>query len=537
MIRKVRPGASGRLTVLRESRESADDGKADVIESRALFAALRSRQRRSYLFGWRAARLLTARLDVLTRPFASSLLVRAVSRGPAWLEDESGRHISITAGLLLRLGLRAALDWLSTPLLLRHVRQDVGRLSRSRPAPLTTGGAVVHLRTDLLFGLTSGGSVGHLAGVLNQLERVAGKPPVFLTTDLIPTVDESIETHLLNTGPRFREFPELLAIASNRAMLAQATSLVRRRSVAFVYQRYSADNYVGLALARRLRVPLVLEYNGSNVWVNRNWGTGPMHHEALAERIELLDLRAADLVVVVSDPLLEELVGRGVPADRVLVNPNGVDPDRYSPDADGSLVRERLGLGDRLVIGFIGTFGPWHGAEVLADAFVKLRDRDRGLPGQFRLLMIGDGATVQETRRRIERGGAAGATVFAGRTTQADGPAYLAACDILVSPHVPNSDGSRFFGSPTKLFEYMAMGKPIVASNLEQIGEVLEHDRTAWLVPPADADALADALRLLLDDPELRRRLGAAAREDAVRKHTWHEHTRRIVEALRERTA
>jgi glycosyltransferase involved in cell wall biosynthesis len=80
----------------------------------------------------------------------------------------------------------------------------------------------------------------------------------------------------------------------------------------------------------------------------------------------------------------------------------------------------------------------------------------------------------------------------------------------------------------------MAMGKGIVASNLEQIGTVLEHDRTAWLVEPGDVGDLAGGLRLLLDDTDRRTRLGAAARDEAVAKYTWREHTRRIVDRVRQ---
>jgi glycosyltransferase involved in cell wall biosynthesis len=149
--------------------------------------------------------------------------------------------------------------------------------------------------------------------------------------------------------------------------------------------------------------------------------------------------------------------------------------------------------------------------------------------------MIGDGPMLEETRRNLAEGRATAGTIFAGRTLQADGAAHLAACDILVSPHVPNPDGTPFFGSPTKLFEYMAMGKPIVASDLDQIGEVLEHDRTAWLVAPGDPDALAIGIETLVDDRERGARLGAAARDRAVDEHTWRAHVERILEALRAR--
>ena len=173
----------------------------------------------------------------------------------------------------------------------------------------------------------------------------------------------------------------------------------------------------------------------------------------------------------------DEVVSRGVDATRVLVNPNGVDPDRYSPAVDGAAVRAKYGLQNAIVVGFIGTFGPWHGAEMLARAFVALARGDPSLAQAVRLLMIGDGATMPEVRRILSEGGALESTVFTGLVPQEDGASYLAACDVLVSPHVPNPDGTPFFGSPTKLFEYMAMGKGIVASNLDQIGEVLEDGR------------------------------------------------------------
>jgi len=280
-----------------------------------------------------------------------------------------------------------------------------------------------------------------------------------------------------------------------------------------------------------LGVPLVVEYNGSEIWMSRHWGRR-LAHEKLSERIELLNLRAADLVVVVSAAMKDEVVARGVQKDRVLVNPNGVDANRYSPDVDGSVIRARYGLEDRVAVGFIGTFGPWHGAESLARAYVKLKASHPELADRMRLVMIGDGATLDAVRRILAEGRAAESTVFTGLIPQQEGPVYLAACDVLVSPHVPNPDGTPFFGSPTKLFEYMAMGKGIVASNLDQIGEVLEHEKTALLVPPGDVDALAAAIARLVEDRALRECLGIEARQAALERHTWREHVRRTIEQL-----
>jgi glycosyltransferase involved in cell wall biosynthesis len=305
------------------------------------------------------------------------------------------------------------------------------------------------------------------------------------------------------------------------------------RKLAFVYQRYSLNNFAGLKISRRYGVPFVLEYNGSEVWMGRHWSR-PLRYERLSERIEHLNLLTADLIVVVSRAMRDEIVARGVSPAVVLANPNGVDQNRFRPDIDGAAVRSRYVLDGFIVVGFIGTFGPWHGAEVLAHAFVKLLNNRPELTGAVRLLMIGDGATMPAVRRIIAEGDAIGSTVFTGLVAQEDGPAHLAACDLLASPHVGNPDGTPFFGSPTKLFEYMAMGKAIVASDLEQIGEVLEHGRTGWLVSPGDVEALADGLERLIGDRGLRDALGSAARSEALARYTWREHTRRTIDRLHE---
>ena len=112
-------------------------------------------------------------------------------------------------------------------------------------------------------------------------------------------------------------------------------------------------------------------------------------------------------------------------------------------------------------------------------------------------------------------------------------PALLDACDILVSPHVPLDAGAEFFGSPTKLFEYMAMGRGIVASRLGQIGEVLQHEETALLVDPGNVEQLTGAILRLTTSPQLRERLGAAARRTAVERHTWKHNAQRVIDAYR----
>lgn len=121
-------------------------------------------------------------------------------------------------------------------------------------------------------------------------------------------------------------------------------------------------------------------------------------------------------------------------------------------------------------------------------------------------------------RSRLERQGALAATHFAGLVSRTEAARYMAAADVLVSPH---ANVHRFIGSPIKLFEYMAAGKAIVASRVAQIEQVLRDGETALLVEPENSQAMADALERLCADPELRLRLGQAARQEARERHSW----------------
>lgn len=502
-------------------------------------AWLRSGALLRHLFRYSEAELATHRVDHVSKPFPTALLLRILARGRCSFSGDSGERVEIGPLELVRYFLRHVGELVRIPLLLAAARRQVAGLARRAdavPLPaLDLARPPLYVRGELQFGMRAGGSVGHIAGVLNNLERFAFRP-VFVTSDRIPTVNADIETHVVAPLSDFCGHEEIPAIHFNGRLVREARSALAGRQVSFVYQRCGLFSFSGLELALELGAPFVLEYNGSEVWSARHWGR-PLRNERLARRIETLLLEKAALVTVVSRPLRDELLRRGIGEDRILVNPNGVDPERYSPAVDGGGVRRRHGLEGRRVVGFIGTFGRWHGAEVLAEAFGRLLTRRQEWRQDVRLLLIGDGLTRSEVEAAALRHGARDQLVLTGLVPQEEGPSHLAACDVLVSPQVRNPDGTPFFGSPTKVFEYMAMGKGIVASNLDQMGEVLAHEETALLVEPGDVEGLTSAIERLLSDEPLARRLGDAARRSVLARHTWAEHTRRIVEALGRRCA
>lgn len=304
----------------------------------------------------------------------------------------------------------------------------------------------------------------------------------------------------------------------------------------FVYQRHSLGTWAGLDLAREKRVPLVLEFNGSELWVQKHWGSGRQiqFFDTVAE-LEMHSLRQASLVVVVSQVLKEQLEEQGVDPQRVLVNPNGVDVERVAPFRERRPAdwRAEAGLEEAPTVGFVGSFGLWHGVKVLPAMIEAVAAQ---VP-EARWVLIGDGALFAEVRDDIAQRGLSERVHTTGVVPHNEALALLAASDVCVSPHVTNPDGTRFFGSPTKLFEYMGLAKPIVASDLEQIGEVLETGETGLLCPPGDAAAAADAVVRLLGDRKLRARLGAAALERARTTYSWEAHCKRILDALEGRPA
>jgi glycosyltransferase involved in cell wall biosynthesis len=424
------------------------------------------------------------------------------------------------------------------------------------PYPLSGSSRCLYLKPGLSFGASVGGAVAHVAGVANALVR-AGASLEMLTAHAQPLVSDSVTQHLV--APRFLiSYPfEVNPHRYQGIFLQAARAEARTRRPDFLYQRYALNDMSGVLLRDELKVPLVLEFNGSEVWAQRHWGE-PLKLEALGSAVESVSLRHADLVVVVSQPLVEQAVELGAARERVLFYPNGIDPDVFDPArftaTDRQQAREDLGVpADACVLTFVGTFGSWHGTDALAAAIRRLIDQDRAwLESRgLHFLYVGDGALAPRVREILGPQAGAPFVTLAGTRPQGETPRTLAASDILLSPHVPNPDGSPFFGSPTKLFEYMAMAKPIVASDLDQIGWVLKgwrpgepppragepgRARAAVFVEPGNVDALVAGIRHAAEMSDAERAaLGSEARRLVLASFTWDRNVAAVLERLRAR--
>lgn len=404
----------------------------------------------------------------------------------------------------------------------KESRRQQRRTNEQQGGPL-----IVYLRATPGAGTQVGGASSHINGFINAaLEK--GAQLRLISNDRIAGLDpERVPLKIIEPEP-VGSIRAAFDLYNDERFTRGALLEIQAEAPAFIYQRYSRFTSAGVSASLQTGRPLFLEYNGSEVWVGRYWDRVGML--GLLARFERLNLRAAARVFVVSEVERRNLLRAGVEAAKIVVNPNGVDVEKFRPGTGGARERQRLGIdpADTLV-GFVGTFGPWHGVLVLARAIALLPKEAR-----IRFLLVGAGSLRDEAERIIREAGARERAIFTGVVEHERVPALLDACDVLASPHVPLEDGSEFFGSPTKLFEYMAMGKAIVASRLGQIAEVLEDECTALLIEPGDAQALAQSIRRLAGEKELRESLGAAARNAAKERHTWAHNAERVLAAYRD---
>lgn len=368
-----------------------------------------------------------------------------------------------------------------------------------------TKGASIHVR-ELCSALQS---LGHDVLILSP--RTGAAPP--------PGFDVPVHTLPLDGGA---DAGELRAARYASLLPQRALPVLREFRPDVIYERYSLFGTGGAAIAAELGVPLVLEVNAPLVDEQaRHRGLVSVHAARQAERTIV---RAADLVIAVSDGLERWLRELGVEAARVAVIPNGVDSDCFRPrPREGAELRRELGLAGRHVVVFLGSLKPWHDIPTLIRALALLRRE----PGAPTLLVVGEGPERSSLETLAVHEGVD--TVFVGALAHERVPAYLAAADVAVAPY---AEHEAFYFSPIKLFEYLAAARPVVAADIGDIAHCVRPGETGFLYPPGDATELAAAIRTVLQSQEAAAGLARAGRSHVCEHHTWAGNARRVVELV-----
>jgi glycosyltransferase involved in cell wall biosynthesis len=295
--------------------------------------------------------------------------------------------------------------------------------------------------------------------------------------------------------------------------------------VVLVWQRHELFRRAGHRLARRLGCPIVVFTAAPKVWEARRWGVRRGPCERAVEYFgDTRPLRNADLVACVSEEVASAVVELGVEPSRTIVTPSTADTELFCPEVDGTRVRESLGLDDRFVVTWTGSFRSFHGVELLVDAAEQASARVSNL----RVMLVGDGPERSRLESEVRERDICDIVSFIDTVPQQELPSYLAASDIAVVTSQPDQ---AYHYSPLKMWEYLAMGLPVVVPATGLPGRVLRDGVDAVKYFPGRADTLASALVRLADDAALRSAISSAGRELAE-EHSWDRQLERVLERL-----
>jgi glycosyltransferase involved in cell wall biosynthesis len=276
-------------------------------------------------------------------------------------------------------------------------------------------------------------------------------------------------------------------------------------------------------IARSRRVPFVLEVR--DLWPEAIVSMGLMRRGLAVSALERLAhflYRQASRVVVVTESFADYLAGRGVPRSKLAVIPNGADMRLFSPSADGTAIRARFGLDQQFVVAYVGSHGLSHGLGAVLNAAAHQPD--------VTYLLVGDGADRDRLYAERERRGLLNVRMHPS-VPKSDVPGLYAAADVCLVPLRDVPIFQTFV--PSKLFEVLAAGRPIVGAVRGEARHILKRSGGALLVAPEDGAGIAAAVQMLRADPEVRAELGRRGRAFAEQHYDRDVLAARYLDVLR----
>jgi glycosyltransferase involved in cell wall biosynthesis len=318
--------------------------------------------------------------------------------------------------------------------------------------------------------------------------------------------------------------------------IAHIGRLVSRFRPDVLIERYYNFAGAGMFWAWRSGLPAVLEVNAliidpPKVKKRRldDLLGGPMRRWALAQ------CRWADRIITP----LHTTVPQEIPRERIVEIPWGANTQRFHPGiraeeaVEISALRGRLGLNSSAqVVIFVGSFRPWHGVAEFVEAGIRLLEQRPNV----HFLLVGKGPLWPIVETRCRESGFNSQFHFTGSVPYKDVPLYLALADVGVAPFQPRChpalQSAGFFWSPLKVFEYMAMGLPVVTTEIAPLDRIVRQGQEGLLVPEGEVGRLAEAIATLLGDPRQSRAMGQRARQRVVERYGWDRHCERLEKVL-----
>lgn len=370
-----------------------------------------------------------------------------------------------------------------------------------------------------------GAEGAHIRGVLKGLRELGHD----VTLMSIPGADPEEEDqgiaversgplrYLTNLTQYVPEFLfELFELGYNIMVLARVGAAVGHRKTDMIYERYALFMFAGVWLAKRRSVPCILEVNDSCL-VPR---VRPLFFNSIARRIERWTFQNATGLVFISSQFRRIVAGEFGQLPPSVVSPNAADLDIFRIDEEaGARLRKELDINDQVVLGYVGAFVHWHGIDWFVERIAK---RLKEFPS-LTLLLIGDGVCFESIRELVEREGVARQVLMPGRVPHHMVATYIGAMDFGILPD------SNEYGSPMKLFEFMAMAKASVVPDFGPIAEVISDNENGWLFTANDQDACIDRVLSLVAKPDECRRVGQNARQYIETSRQWRHNAEQLL--------
>jgi glycogen(starch) synthase len=354
-------------------------------------------------------------------------------------------------------------------------------------------------------------------------QREAGLHPVVVTSPKHPVPGPEREmlegiAHYRTRPGRGANVPYLRELSLMAALVRRIREVARAEGAQVLHAHSPLLNGLpALWAGRRLGLPVV--YEARAFWEDAAVDHGTTREGSfryrLSRRIETWLFRHADRVVVIADAMRDEIVRRGVPPERITVVPNAVDAAEFTPVPRNEVLARKLGLNGAPVLGFIGSFYHYEGLRLLVEAVPALRQR---MPGA-RVLLVGGGEEDAELRALAAATG--DAVVFAGRVPYSEVKDYYSLIDIFVCPR--RRMRLTDLVTPLKPLEAMAMGCPVLASDVGGQAELIQHDVTGLLFPADSRESLVAGAARLGADPVTRARLSLEARRFVIAERGWKQ--------------
>lgn len=380
-------------------------------------------------------------------------------------------------------------------------------------------------RTEFYGAGTEGGTASLHNGKIAGLHKLGHKVTYVSSGPMV--LDPRVKYYYIPYNKLLRNLPEVLSIWYNERSIREFLKIMDIEKPDMIYKHHHDFHYGGSVVKEKTGIPFILHVDGLTSWVKENWGKA--YNKKILKVTEEIEIHNADAILCPSQNLKDQILELfDIPADKVFPAPNGVDNDMFYPEIKGDRIKKQYNLDGDFVFGFTGTFGDWHGVDVMAES-VKYVVKE--IPNA-KFLFVGDGILRPKLDNILKKDNVEKYSIITGFVPYSEIPEYLSACDVLLTPCV-NNENLPFFNSPVKLFEYMAMEKPIVATEVGQQTDIFQDGYNALTCEERQPKQLAEKMIELYKNRELRRKISEGARKDAIEKYDWKVNAEIIIEAYK----